>query len=117
MKVTVDNIVTINPSIVRVNVYTHTEATDYNDFKRYEFAIPITDFTENDGKGNIAIDGDVFQRVVSQKILDARIAANLAVYMNNLTLEWELITDEQPQSTEEETAVEGKTLAYGGDIT
>jgi len=115
MQVVVNDIVAINPSIIRVTVYTHnkTEGVD-TDYKYYELAIPIADFTDNDGS-NINIDGDKFQQVVSQKILDARLVANLAVYMDSLNLEWELVTDEQPQSTEEETAVEGKTLAYGGD--
>ena len=116
MKVVVEDIVAINPHIVRVAVYTYSgniEESTNDNYKYYELAIPIEDFTE-EVDGNVAIDGDKFQNTITKKIIDSNKASNLAVFINALNLQWEVLLEEQPIETKE-SQIEGKILAYGND--
>ena len=112
MKVIVSDIVAVNPSVIRISVVSFTPAEnekDNTDYKYYELAIPIEEFTDNDGV-NIGINGDKFQAAVSKRVVDAQLTANLAVYMENLRLEWILNIQEVPA---EETVDNGMKLAFG----
>lgn len=116
LKVVVEDIVAINPHIVRVAVYTYSgniEESTNDNYKYYELAIPIEDFTE-EVDGNVAIDGDKFQNTITKKIIDSNKASNLAVFINALNLQWEVLLEEQPIETKE-SQIEGKILAYGND--
>lgn len=107
MNVQVNNIVALNPNIIRVNVVTYTG--DLETQLNYELAIPIEEFTEN-SDGNISVSGDLFQQAVSKRIVAAQNAGNLAVFIESMSLEWELIAEVK---TETEAEVDGMTLAYG----
>lgn len=113
MKVVITSYGVANPSILRVHLYT---IDDNESVKDYELAIPIEEFTDDDGAGNVNIDGTKFQHVVSSRIVAAQNAANLAAYMDSLELEWELNITNQPVSQVKETP-EGLTLAYGDEST
>ncbi len=116
MKLVIQRYVVANPSIMRVYAYTYNpedKQTTEQGLKDYELAIPIADFTENDGNGNISIDGAKFQEVVTQRVIDAQLVANLAAYMETLDLEWDIvITQPVTQETEDN---KGMSLAYGGE--
>jgi len=111
MKVVLEEIVAINPHIVRVSAYTYEGSIENStNYKYYELAIPIEDFTEEEN-GNVGIDGDKFQNAITKKIIDANKAGNLAVFLDSLNLEWEVLVGQPAE--EQESQVEGKTLAYG----
>lgn len=120
MRVLIDAYTTLNPSITRVSVVTHEgvvtedllDSTD-TDYRYYEFAIPISDFTENDGNGNFNIDIDKFQHVVSERIVNSQPVSGLCAYMGKLNLEWDLNIQPPKPETREEASTDSMKLAYG----
>lgn len=112
MHVVLSNAVALNPHIIRVEVYAYTgdlESGTDSDFMYYELAIPIEEFTTNTD-GNVAIDGAKFQEVISKRIIDSNNAANIAVFLDKLNLEWDIVSGEK---TVEKDILPGTSLAYG----
>jgi hypothetical protein len=111
LKVVVSGLVAINPHVVRIT--THT-VDDNDEYRYYELAVPLSDFTENDAEGNIGINGDKLQELISERIIASRNVSNLAAYLETLGLEWELVINDVVKEAED-AQIEGKSLAYGNE--
>lgn len=116
LKVTISGVVAINPSVVRVDLYTFNgtieDGTD-TDYRWYQIAIGIEEFTERNEDGSIGILGDAFTQKLSEKIVAARNVSELASFLDAQNIEWELnVTDANlSQDTETPKSVEGMKLA------
>lgn len=117
MKVVISGVVAINPSVIRVDLYTYNGAIDDSsdsDYRWYQIAIGIEEFTEKSEDGSIAILGDRFTEKLSEKIVAARNVAELASFLDSKNIEWELNVTDANISQDEETVpngVEGMKLA------
>jgi len=117
LKVVISGVVAINPNVIRVDLYTYNGAIDDSsdsDYRWYQIAIGIEEFTEKSEDGSIAILGDRFTEKLSEKIVAARNVAELASFLDSKNIEWELNVTDANISQDEETVpngVEGMKLA------
>lgn len=117
MKIVVSENIPVNPHIIRTSVYIYNGSIDNNDVEDYilyELAIPIEEYTEDDGQGNVSIYGDKYQEAITKRIVAANKTGNIAVYLDSLNLRWDVIASER---TAVDTAVDNTTtkLAYGSE--
>lgn len=118
MRVIVENVVAVNPHVIRISCYTcNTDSTDQDTetrdpgIKDYEIAVGIVEFTSPAENDNVNVDLQKLQQIISAKIVQSQNAANLARIVDDSDMSWDLILD--PPVTDEQTNVDGMTLAYG----
>lgn len=111
MKVVISTIFAINPSVIRVELYTYDDTTGVAD---YALAVPVELFTSrNDETHEVEVDVAKFQQIVSERIIEARNVATLAKYVENQQLEWDLVVEPKTEEQKEESPLDGMNLAYG----
>ena len=112
MKITVENVSVIKPSILRVHAYIHGK--DY--VQDFELAIAVQDFVDFSNPKDVLIDLDKFRNIITKFIADSFDTANLASALNSTELVWDVTTINTPVENEQETipkSVEGSKLAFG----
>ena len=114
MKIVINSIVGKNPQIIDVQAYTYNgniEDDTATDYVYYQLSVNITEFTQL-VDGNMEIDGAKFQQIITDRVLAARNAANLARYLDQLNLQWNVDLGDT-EVVEETRKPEGLDLAYG----
>lgn len=114
LHVVVNDIVAVNPHVIRVSLYTYNKEDNSSVPQDYELAIGAMEFTTQEQDGSVGIDLAKLQQLLSQKIIESRNMANLAAALMNVEMEWDLEVENQPL-TEEKDTKEGMSLAYGGE--
>jgi hypothetical protein len=118
LRVVISGVVAVNPYVIRVQCYTYnpedTETTEQG-LKDHEIAVGIVEFTSEGENGSVDVDLAKLQHILSEKIIQMQNASNLALLVDNNSMEWD-ITLEQPVSQEKDVDNKGMTLAYGGEL-
>ena len=111
--ITVSDITTIKPGIIRADVYT-TRVTDTERIfmHAYQFAINVKDIIETQSADEVQLNIDNLMHLITERINEAMDTADLVNALKNINLEWE-VEESENNARENTPKLDGMDLAYG----